>query len=366
MMLVLHLCHSHPARPEARTFPAIFETDDGPSGETEPLVDVDVSALNDFLTENDVDLTGITGTLCGEPGEREFYQHMKGTPVAGEIYSLVSGVVLMLEGCTTESSARLNDLEFSAQNNPDIAEAVTEMIEALETQDNQTTSDEILEIENGNVLLEETVNATIENVMNMTYLLCTMESLIPEEHQIGDLHCQWSKDDTDSEICSLHNGNDVWVQGNVLQAKLDCESRNAHCVGVVLRHNDTSYQLVKECSNLSEERIPQLSPSNSKWFKVCSALQNSALNVTGLSSPIRIRRDTGVEALVTVYEHINYEGESVRLTGMVESLTEGWDTKISSMRFPESGWSVVAFEEPNFQGRQSAYVGDTNWIGSKM
>ena len=67
-----------------------------------------------------------------------------------------------------------------------------------------------------------------------------------------------------------------------------------------------------------------------------------------------------------MYEHINYAGASIILTGAVDTIDQAWNNKISSLRFPERDWSVVAFEDPNFLGRQAAFIGDTSFVGSEM
>ena len=65
---------------------------------------------------------------------------------------------------------------------------------------------------------------------------------------------------------------------------------------------------------------------------------------------------------VTAYEHRNYAGSSTVFTETVD-INQPWNTKISSLRFPWEGWSVVAFDP---EGRQVAYNGDTTYVGDEM
>ena len=90
---------------------------------------------------------------------------------------------------------------------------------------------------------------------------------------------------------------------------------------------------------------------------VANFLQHSSRN----SSHV-VPSNTEAEASVTVYEDANYTGYSALFTGYVD-IKQPWNTRISSLQFPWTGWSIVAFDR---EGRQVAYNGDTTYVGDEM
>ena len=466
VMLLLDFCHGHPTPPSAShqppssdQQPVLDNDDDDTSGNTDQQASIakeDLSVLNDFFNENGVYFRGANKTFCGEAGEQKFYKSIKSTPVAGELYGVLSGVILALEGCTEESAIRLAELEISFNSNPVLIHAVNKMINALENEENQLaagyaklTTDEVKENqaegrnteqdavmvlmqmlesqenqtestyqaddEEDFILDENFTNAIQGNIKNITTELQILESVLPEEKQLGIVECRWrTGSENATETCFLASVNKEhfhWNQaiskdeyGRILEAKLACEKWGSECVGFSTRQNIPFYYLLKECSNLGialpSNRITDplfhflnstttppsdgngttyLWPDSSNenittelWFKDCSRNQNSdANNTTFTRRPSHVishvgRRDAESDASVTVYEHINYAGASIILTGAVDTIDQAWNNKISSLRFPERDWSVVAFEDPNFLGRQAAFIGDTSFVGSEM
>ena len=80
------------------------------------------------------------------------------------------------------------------------------------------------------------------------------------------------------------------------------------------------------------------------WLKDFTGNQSwDGRGANSLQNSSRINTDAEVDASVTAYEDFNYTGYSTVLTGAVD-ITQPWNTTISSLRFPQEGWSAVAFD----------------------
>ena len=443
LMLLLDFCLGHPTLPP----PSGRAHAQGINDVTEINVD-DVtdnnalSVLDEFFKENGIDFKGTNRTFCNNPGENEFYRRMKDTPVAGEIYTLLTGIFLELEGCQEESNFRLGQLQLSSEIHPDLIQVVLDMVEALENEDSLTPEfeamtpevleDILLEIEktgspedgdnleegvflersedgtdsehdteirnnnnnsnnsnssNNNTRNNSWSNEVQRNLDRIIMDVHLMESLIPESKELGALECHW-REITGREITSCpitpqnkehwNKANSKDRYGRILEAKLACERWGSECVGFLMSHNRTMYQLRKECGSfdtsdtttvdtvtqqpqgvhITDQPVENTTTMMELWLKECpSDGSNRGAGIVVQTSLRRsshvVRRDaTGSEAYVTAHEHIDYSGAAKRFTGAVDAITDPWSDMISSFSFPSPDWSVVIFEEPNFEGNR--------------
>ena len=284
--------------------------------------------------------------------------------------------------------------------------------------------------ENIDMLLLENLAAVIQGSMNnITSEIRIMESLIPEERQLGNLECQWKSGTHSTRAYNLPSVNDQQFYltdkafskqlyyGRILEAKFACEAWGEECTGfsVSTFQNHTFYQLHRKYVDIddhdlrahSSSNINQLwhqflantttllsahqTPNNGTgngtertswtvasnttteiWFKVCSRNGSSSINTSATATLLRgnshvmRKRDAEEVPSVTVYEHSKFKGSSAVLTGVVQTIDGPLKNKISSLRLSQKDWSVVVFLEANYLGRQAAFVGDSSFVGSRM
>jgi hypothetical protein len=82
-----------------------------------------------------------------------------------------------------------------------------------------------------------------------------------------------------------------------------------------------------------------------------------------LAAPAAQAQQSGCD--LTVYEHTNYRGESLRLRQDVPLVEERWNDRISSVTITAGTWEF--FEHAEFRGaRTRLRPGRYSWIGEQL